>query len=237
MAGWAVIGVDAPAARLARHREGVGGGWARPGVSKWLKSKLAGETPPTMKMAPLPKGIAGKDAAHLEVVVYPPAPHRDPDTDASKGKGAKRAPAGKPTVLHALVVPDGSASWLVLAADEDLAVAKVKGVLAGTGGLAARDGLAGLKDAKINAGGFLCPRALAGGDVVGWTLAPKVRMLGDGMLSVLDDAPDRGMTPILFTTASQPPAPGGAGGAAGSFTATATIPKGAIEAFVRMALH
>jgi hypothetical protein len=234
LAGWAIIGIDAPASRFASVAKEWAALWARAGVAKWLTPKSGGGAPFQVKMAALPKGISGKDAAHLEVIV-PPAGDSGARAEkgAEKGKGARRGPASKPLVLHALVVPDGGSSWLVLAADVDLAVAKVKEVLAGTGsgGLASRDGLAALKDAKINAGGFVSPRAFAAGDLLGWTLLPVLRPSG-GSLDALEELPDHGTTPVLMRIASQT-----GGGAAGSFTATATIPKAAIDAFIRMAMH
>ena len=86
----------------------------------------------------------------------------------------------------------------------------------------------------MNAGGFISPRAFAVGDVFGWTLAPTPWRLHDSSHGALAATPDHGTTPILFQVASQP-----AGGAspAGTLTATATIPKGAIESIVRMAMH
>ena len=185
-----------------------------------------------MRMAPLPKGIAGKGAAHLELVVYPERP-ASADADADEKKKAKKPPAGKPLILHAIVVPDGTASWLVLAADEALAVSKANEVL-GSGSLASRPGLASIKDGRVNAGGFVTSRSFEVEDVFAWVLAPRWWKLEHDPLGKIVSSPDQGATPMLFQFASQP---GAGASAAGTFTATATVPKVAIESLVRMAMH
>jgi hypothetical protein len=169
------------------------------------------------------------------MVVYPSRPpSNDADDKDGKTKAKKPAP-GKPLVLHALVVPDGNASWLVIAADEALAVEKAKD-LVGTGpsALASRPGLSSMKEAKMNAGGFVSARGFAVGDVFAWTLATPWWKLGRDPLAGVSSAPDQAMTPVPFQLVSQP----GAGESpAGTFTATATLPKAAIEALVRSLMH
>ena len=230
MAGWLVVGVEAPAAKVGAIEKEWAAAWARPGVAKWIRSKATDAPAPVVRMAPLPKGIAAKDAAHLELVVYSPRTEgADAEASASAKKGAKK-PAGKPLVLHALVVPDGSASWLVFAADQELAVAKANELL-GAGSLSTRGALASMKDARMNAGGFVTARSFAVEDVFGWVLSPPWTKLERDPLRGIRSASDQGATPIPFQFASQ--APGGAS-PAGAFTATATVPKGAIESILRM---
>jgi hypothetical protein len=230
MAGWLVIGLDAPAAKVGAVEKEWAAAWARPGVAKWVRSKATDAPAPVMRLAPLPKGITAKDATHLELVVYSPRPEvTEPDPGAKKRP--KKAPAGKPLVLHALVVPDGAASWLVFAADPALAVAKANELL-GAGSLATRAGLAPMKDARMNAGGFITTRSFEVEDVFSWVLSPRWGKLEHDPLHSIASASDQEATPILFQIASQP-----AGGAspAGTFTAAATVPKAAIQAIVKMA--
>ena len=145
----------------------------------------------------------------------------------------KRAP-GKPLVLHALVVPDGNASWLVFAADEALAVAKAKELLAtGPSALASRPGVAPMKDARMNAGGFVSARALSVGDAFAWTLDPPWEKLDGDPLAGIASASDQAMTPIPLQLTT---APASSASPAGTFTATMTVPKTAIAAIVRMAI-
>ena len=111
MAGWLVIGVEAPAAAVSGDREGVGGGaWARPG--RWRSgSARSGRTDapaPVVRMAPLPKGIAGRTPRTLELVVYTPLEPKGADAEASAStkKGAEsRRQVQAISSLHALVVP------------------------------------------------------------------------------------------------------------------------------------
>jgi hypothetical protein len=227
MAGWMVVGLDAPASSAVALEKQWAATWARPGLAKWMHAKAVDGPPPIVRMAPLPKGITGKDAAHLEVVTYLPVRS---EGGAKKGK---KPPPGKPLVLHVLVVPDGSGSWLVAAADEGLAVAKAKEVLAG-GGLPARAGLASMKDAHVNSGGFVTARTLGIPNTIGWVLAPDWSTLERDPLRWVAAASDRGATPVTFAFAAQAAT---STSPAGTFTATATIPKGAIESIVRMAIH
>ena len=240
MAGWVVVGFDAPAAKVGDTAKEWATAWGRPGVAKWLRTKATDAPATIVRLAPLPKGIAGKDAVHLQIVVSTVHPDvagpDDAGADANgKKKAAKKPPPGKPLVLHALVVPDGNASWLVLAADEALAVSKAKELLApGASALASRPGLASMKDARMNAGGFTSARAFAIGDVVGWTLSPPWWKLERDPLAGIASSPDQAMTPIPFQLVAQP---GGGASPAGTFTATITLPKAAIESMVRSAMH
>ena len=95
----------------------------------------------------------------------------------TKGREAAR---GKPIVLHALVVPDGNASWLVFAADLERRRGQGE---RGAGDRSERARVAprarvdeGRADER---GGFVSARAFAVGDVFGWTLAPTPWRLHD----------------------------------------------------------
>jgi hypothetical protein len=226
MAGWNVIGLDVPATSVVSLEKEAVAAWARPGVAKWAKTKWTDSPLPTLKMTPAPKSLGVKDATQLEVAVYRPHPVETPK--------AKRPAAGKPLVLHVLVLPDGaSSSWVVLAADEDLAVAKAKEVLAGSGGLASRPGLAPLKDAHVTSAGFVSARGIGLQDSLMWVLATRWNHLSREGLAAMDSAPDHGTTPILFQATAEP----GAGGApAGTFSTTVTVPRAAIASLVGLVL-
>jgi hypothetical protein len=211
---------------VALEKEAVAA-WARAGVATWAKTKWTDSPAPTIKMTPAPKSLGVKDATQLEVAVYRPHPAESP-------KARKKKPAGKPLVLHVLVVPDGASSaWVVLAADEDLAVAKAKEVLAGGGALASRPGLAPLKDAHVTSAGFLSARGLGLKDSLTWVLATPWHHLSRESLAAVAAAPDHGTTPILFQTTAQP---GSGSTAAGTFSTTVTIPRAAIASLVGLVL-
>jgi hypothetical protein len=224
MAGWMIVGVDTPASKIIATEKEWAAAWSRPGVAKWVKTKITDSPAPTIKMTAAPKTLGVKDAAQLEIAVY--RPHA---LDAKK----KRPAAGKPLVLHALVVPDGGASWIVFAADADLAVAKAKEVLAGGTQIASRTGLASMKDARMTSGGFVSARGIAEEDPFAWTLATKWNRLSRDAIGALAATPEKGTMPVPFQSTSLP---AGASAPAGTFTATLTVPKGAIESFVRLAL-
>jgi hypothetical protein len=227
MAGWDVVGLDAPASSVVELEKEAVAAWARPGVVKWAKTKWTDSPVPTIRLTPAPKSLGVKDATQLEVAVFRPHPVELP-------KGRKRLAAGKPLVLHVLVVPDGaSSSWVVLAADEALAVAKAKEVLAGGGALASRPGLAPLKDAHVTSAGFLSARGLGLSDAVMGVLATRWNLLSRDSLAALGAAPDHGATPILFQATAQP---GSGAAAAGTFSTTVTVPRAAIASLVGLFL-
>jgi hypothetical protein len=227
MAGWSVIGLDVPSTSVVALEKEAVAAWARGGVATWAKTKWTDSPAPTIKMTPAPKSLGVKDATQLEVAVYRPHPAESP-------KARKKKPAGKPLVLHVLVVPDGASSaWVVLAADEDLAVAKAKEVLAGGGALASRPGLAPLKDAHVTSAGFLSARGLGLKDSLTWVLATPWHHLSRESLAAVAAAPDHGTTPILFQTTAQP---GSGSTAAGTFSTTVTIPRAAIASLVGLVL-
>jgi hypothetical protein len=226
LAGWMAVEVDAPPAKVAATAKEWATAWGRPGVAKWAKTLATDAAAPTIKSLPMPAGIPAKDAAHLAITTW--RPHH-----VEAGKGKKKPAPGKPMVLHVLTVPDGASTWLVVAPDEALAVAKAKEVTAagGSSPLAARAGLASMKNAKMSSGGFIAPRALASNG--------PFSVLGsfwDGVktddFARLANAPDQGATPITFQVSARP---GDGTEPAGTFVATVAVPKAAIEAIVRMA--
>jgi hypothetical protein len=227
LAGWMAMEIEAPAPKVAATAKEWATAWARPGIAKWAKGLATDAPPPSFKTAPLPKGIAAKDASHFTITTY--RPHH-------VEKGKKKPPQGKPLVLHLLTVPEGNATWLVFAADEALAVAKANEVTAKSSAspLAARAGLAPMKDARMSAGGFVSARGLASGLPFTWVLGPYWESVGDDDLARLANAPEQGATAIPFQLVARP---GGGAEPAGTFVATVTVPKEAIEAIVRLAVR
>jgi hypothetical protein len=238
MAGWWVTGVEQEPAKVVAIAKEWSTLWARPGIAKWVKEQSKDGPPPTIKVAPLPKGLTlpkeAKDSVHLEIALFRPH-HQEP---AAKGKPAPKPPAGKPIKLHLLVLPDGARSWLVLASDEATLVAKAKAVLTpaadGAATLARRGGLESMRDARVNAAGFVSPRGLVAGTAFGWLLGQKYGALHRDVFEGVGASPQQGATPIPFSFTSQ----AGAGATpGGSFTASAALPRGAIEDLVRIVSH
>ena len=246
LGGWSVVQSAEPIAKVSQVAKDLSAALARPGLVKWAKGELHGAPPPVAKMVPVPK-TAGlpADALHMEVSVHdgivpPPASPPPPATGGKKPAGApapapiaaKAGPA-KPRTIHVLLVPDAGKTWIVLAADLDLAVAKAKGVLPGapdTGTLARRTELDGLKDTKVSSGGFLSARGLLAPSpfrfVSGSSTVPRGPLF-DG----LANTQAQGTTPILFTTRAE------AKGVAGSFVLTGKMPRGAVEDIVKLAMR
>ena len=83
----------------------------------------------------------------------------------------------------------------------------------------------------MNAGGFLTARGFVDGTPFRWALGPYWYELHDGNARAVASTPDHGMTPIPLSFASQA---GGGNAPAGTFVATATVPKASIEAIVRI---
>jgi hypothetical protein len=88
-----------------------------------------------------------------------------------------------------------------------------------------------MKDARMNAGGFITTRSFEVDDVFSWVLSPRWGKLEHDPLHAIASASDQEATPIVFQFASQP---GGGASPAGTFTSSATVPKAAIEAIAKM---
>ena len=233
MAGWLVVGVDAPASKVGALEKEWVAAWSRPGVTKWMHSKDADARPATVRMAPVPKGVTGKDAAHLELSMSVDYPAMG-DAGAKGEKNKKKHPPGKPVLLHALVVPDGDSSWLVFAASEAIAAAKAKELVAGgASSLASKPGLASMKDAHMNAGGFVSARAFAGTGVFAWAFSPDLGSLAHDPLRGLASS-EGAAVPVPFQLTTEAPS---SGTPAGTLVGTATVPRAAIATIARMSMH
>jgi hypothetical protein len=245
LGGWSVVQSAEPIAKVSQVAKDLAAALARPGLVKWAKAELHGAAPPAAKMVPVPK-TAGlpADTLHMEVsvhdaIVTAPPPPPPPTGGKPKAAGApapapvaKGGPA-KPRTIHVLLVPDAGKTWIVLAAELDLALAKAKGVLPGapdTGTLARRSELDGLKDTKVSSGGFVSARGLLAPSpfryVSGSTSVPRGPLF-DG----LANTQAQGATPILFTTRGE------AKGVAGAFVLTGKMPRAAVEDLVKLGMR
>ena len=236
-AGWWAIGLEQEPAKVVATIKEWPAAWGRPGVTRWARTQIKDAAPPSITSAAMPKGLVlaggGKDAAHLAITV--PRPHH-PDP-AAKGKPVA---AAKPVTLHVLVVPgaeEKGRTWLVVAADEALAVSKMKlltsAVSDAASTLAGKGGLDVIKSARANAGGFVSPRAFVDGTPFGWVFGQSYGALHRDVLAGLGASPEKGGTAIPFTFTAQP----GAGASpAGTFVARTTVPRAAIDDIVRLAM-
>ncbi|MGH7329918.1 MAG: hypothetical protein ACREJX_16340, partial [Polyangiaceae bacterium] len=142
------------------------------------------------------------------------------DPVAKNGKPAKPAkPAApkvkleKPYVLHWYFVPDAGRTWVGYGADENVVASHIKVALStitDPGILSSRAGLDDLKTMKIGSGGFLTLR----GALSPSPLSPVFKNEDHDMERMffrLQNAPQKGATPILFTVRSIAPAGQGAG--------------------------
>jgi hypothetical protein len=101
--------------------------------------------------------------------------------------GSARRVAGHGPPLHILVVPEAGRTWFAIGGDLSHLAARMEKVLTGSGdNLGSRPDLASFKS-DVGAGGFVSLRMLAG-----W--------FGD-QIAVL---PDKGRSPILFSSTARP---------------------------------
>ena len=237
VAGWSVMGVDEAPSKVVAIAKEWPAAFARAGVAKWVKAQASGAPAPTIASAPIPKGLTlGKDSAHLVITLHHP---EHPDAVAKDGKkDAKKEPKKKepkPITLHLLVAPDtdGARTWLVVAADEALLVAKTKALLApaDSSSLGKRGGFESMREAKINAGGFVSARGLVEGSTFSWSIGQRYGALRRDPFLGLASSAQQGGTPIPFTFTAQSGAGASTGG---TFVATATAPRGAIEDLVHV---
>jgi hypothetical protein len=238
MLGWRVLEVDETAAKAAGALKELAAAWARPGISAAYRAKTKDVPPPVFRAAPVPKGAGlAAGAVHYVLELHPFAGM--PTTDAAprskaddKQKPKKAAGPAKPLAVHFVVVPDGSRTWIAVAGDEALAVAKLTAVAHGDGKLSAHPELAGLKAGPVGAGGFFTLRGLA--ELATLSAALSGGSMG-GTIEGLEEAmqmPGQGMVPTPFSLTAQ------AGGPPATTQATLLIPRGAIgDIFTALLRH
>lgn len=237
-AGWSIVGLDEPMAKVGSVAKEWVTVWNRPGMAKWLKDRTKEGAPATFKIQPLSKGITlPKDTLHLVLTVT----HEmsvDPSempVIAKKGSPPAKPKLAKPMKLHVLIVPDAGRTWVAMGADEALAASKVKLALSTTTDattLARRDGLDELRSAKVNSGGFVSVRAVVASSALGYAFEKPSSNFHDPFRN-LAASPQQGTTPVPFSFVAQSPSPGGAG----AVLVSAKIPRAAIQDLVHLAMH
>lgn len=218
--GWRILETDQPAAASSDGLKALAAALGRPSVAAAMRAKDKEAQPPVLRSVPVPKAAGLPAGSQHWVLEMRNATHA--------GKDAKKpAPQQKPTLVHFIVAPDGSRSWLGIGGDDAGVAAKLAATLgSGGGGLGGRQELASLKDAKVGSAGFLSTRALP---EIGTTLRLVLGASPSGSVSDVEEVdrmPNKGTTPIVFTVTPQ--APGGPA----SLVETTFIPRGAVEDLV-----
>jgi hypothetical protein len=220
--------VDQPPAILTGAVKDLAAAVSRPSLVAALRAHSKEVVPPSIRSVPLPRGAGlPSGSAGWEIAVMPPA-----KVAASLKPGKKPPPAAKPVLIHVIVVPDGQRTWMGIGGDDAGLAARLAASLGTTGDkLAGRAELAAFKDGKVGSGGFTTARALpeipvqlmvAGG---GWP--PRMTQA----LEDLDQMPQHGMSPLLFSSTAKE------GGPPSVTVATWTIPRGTIEDLVTTILR
>ena len=230
--GWRIMEIDQPAATSNDALKALVAALGRPSVGAAWRAKDKESQPPVARSAPLPKGAALPAGTQHWVLQMDTTAHH------AEGKHEAKKPAApaKPTLVHFLVAPspgvsgskpEGQRSWVAIGGDDVDLAAKLAATLgSGGGGLAGRQELASLKDAKVGSAGFLTARSLP-------EMATTLSLVFGGSpagaasdMQETDRMPNKGTTPIVFTVTPQPP------GGASSLVATTFVPRGAVEDLV-----
>ncbi len=250
LAGWALVGVEEPAAKVQAVAKEWATTFARPGVQKWLKdgSALDGLPPPTLKLQPVAAKLGlPKDTVQLELTVVhslgdassnmPPAPMAAPPKNGAtppKPVAAPKKILARPIKVHIYFVPDGTRTWIAFGLDETLVASKAlaaMGTSPEAGTLAKREGLDELRAAKVNSGGFVDVRGLAAGTAFEYVLDNPPSTFRDPFRGIAG-SPQQGQTPIPFTFLSQAAAAPGR-----AMVVTAKVPRSAIQDIVLLAFR
>ncbi len=247
LAGWSITSFDAPPETVTSTMKELSAVLSRPAIAKQLRELQHGDNPPinappaTFKLVPsklastLPKG-----SSHFELTVVPTEEKPESKTAKSEPKaGAKPAPKAaildKPVKLHLFVVPDGPRTLLGYGFDDALLAKTLAGVVSSTATLetavAQREGLADLKAAKMNSGGFIDVRSFVAGTPLKVLFGHETDVRE--AFRQLGASPSHGTALIPFSAAAQ----AGKDGNAGSCTASFKVPKAAIQDIVAVALH
>jgi hypothetical protein len=209
--GWYLAGIATPN-QTPDFVKNVANAANRPKLQALVRSKLvellpaddSGDGPGvpsgfTFKPAPAPKELP-KGSLAFELAVTRDAPKT---TAGNKKPPAKAAP---PVKLQVLVVPESARTWVIFGGDK---AQLVKTVLAATetaplaGKLASRSDLSALKDGKCTAASFTTLQSFLEPLFGGAARLPfdaDARRSASEARSMLESTPNRGKTPILFTS-------------------------------------
>ncbi|MEP7121412.1 MAG: hypothetical protein ABJE95_10900, partial [Byssovorax sp.] len=220
--GWYVMGFDDGADAIAKQLKDIVAVYNRKGLHDPLKKALGDDAIylPSVKIVAAPAAL-GKGALDIEVKLDLPddVPWTPPagallDQSTRGGKpGAKPAkPAVKPArakttlTFHMLLVTEGKTAWFGFGADRDDVVKHLLMSKTGapdTGTIASRTDLGPLRNGKYLSGGFFTLntflKAFENGLSTG--LAAKPAELAEAK-RVMSGIPNKGETPIFFTTLS-----------------------------------
>jgi hypothetical protein len=187
-AGWEAFGVEGTPEKISAVMKEWVAAVSRPSVASSMK-----DTKWRVSAAP-----RNAPAGTIHLALSHDIDDNDLRPQQPNAKPKKRAPIV--LTLHTLIVPDGTRAWLVNALDEATAVAKARAIMANaaTGTLASRAGLDALKSSRMNAGGFITPRAAGLGLPIMWLEAWNLRykVTNDPLAGV--SAQSQYTTPIIF---------------------------------------
>jgi hypothetical protein len=227
---WALLGVEAPIAKVATIGKSVSATMHRPAVAKLLKEAMPDGVPaPALAVAPVSAKLGlPKDTIHFTLTVVQ-ASDDQPVAELSgpvgikgggKGKPAKAPVAAKPKVkldkpyvLHFYFAPDAGRTWIGYGADETVVANHIKLAMstsADPSTLTSRAGLDDLKNAKVGSGGFITMRGVLAPSPLEPILHTHDRDMAR-VLGRLGNAPQKGDTPIPILSRAIAPAGEGAG--------------------------
>jgi hypothetical protein len=228
--GWRVIEIDQPSAALTGAMKDLSSAMSKPALLAALRAQNKDVTPVVLRQAPVAKA-AGLPAGTMHWVLELPPPVHHARTETKKD-AKKPAPAPKPVTVHVFMAPDAQRSWVGIGGDEAGVASKLAASLAsGSDNLGGRADLASLKTASVGSAGFFTARGLAQTPLQLRLLAGGQAWGANESLDDLDQMPQKGVTPILFSTTAR------AGGPPAIVTSQVTVPRGTIEDVVTTILR
>ncbi|MET0592615.1 MAG: hypothetical protein ABW133_07950 [Polyangiaceae bacterium] len=212
--GWYVAGIATPnqTAELVKNFAAAA---SRPKLQATLRSKLAdlvGGEEANEGAAPLPTGFTFKPTAAPKELPKGSAAYEFAvlrEGTAAKGAGAKKGAAQKampPVKLQVFVVPESARTWIALGGDKAQLVKTVLAASEGgpaSGKLGSRSDLTAMKDGKYAAASFTTLQSFVEsifGGISKMSLDPDSAKSAAEARSSLESTPNRGKTPILFTS-------------------------------------
>lgn len=231
--GWHLYQVSEPISKVGPILKDWSALWNRPAFVKWAKGTPAGSSLPKMRIAPPPARMGlPKETVHLEISIPrdDAVGMRTPNASKKAGQPPKQVKPS-PVVLHLFAVPDGGATWLAFGLDAKLVAKKAAAALASapdTSTLGKAPGYEALREAKANGGGMATLRGLLVFTAVDGGEKPR------SPFSVLASLPNKGATPITFTSQALAPSDAAKGGGA---VAAMHVSRAVIEDVIKLAFH
>jgi hypothetical protein len=189
--GWHVLGLEEKPARVKEYLSRLVGAYTDPELCRLLNAhRVASSKIPRLSARRSPARGLGTGSVQCEFVL-------PGEAFSAYDEARDQLVPGKPLSVFVVLMPDGESTWLGLSAERDTVIEKLATVRSGDASatLAGQAGLSSLRSERVVRGGYMTLAGLATSDLI-----QQAAELGDPVASLMAGVPNRGQTPITWTS-------------------------------------